>query len=103
MYIYIYRALCTANYVYIYIELSLFGKLCVYIYRALSVPGTMCIYVDLALSVQETVVDDPVLGKVYDERSVDSSCRYEKNTNTMEDGSTNTMFNDYENVSIAVE
>ena len=48
-------------------------------------------------------MDDPVLGKVYDERQVDSSCRYEKNTNTMEDGSTNTMFNDYENVSIAVE
>ena len=49
------------------------------------------------------MVDDPVLGKVYDEREVDSSCRFEKNTNTMEDGSTNSMFYDYENVSIVVE
>lgn len=47
--------------------------------------------------IEDMEMDDQHLGKVHDSREVDTHCRYEKNTNTLTDGSTNTLFDDYEN------
>ena len=66
-------------------------------------PTPLSLYFSAGLCLQETEMDDPHLGKVHDSREVDTSCRYEKNTNTLTDGSTNTLFDDNENVGIIVD